>query len=122
MPYLFILAIPSFLLRMIFLRLQFQQLQQLLMILRVDVFDGAFAQRRRRSVPRPQRFDVGGLLVRQLLISLNGCLLRGVGFSIRFDPTLEPPSPARRSSPPRRAGQLCRAEGWPLHRPVIASA
>lgn len=52
------------------LRLQFQQPQQLLMIMRVGVFDGAFAQRR-RSIPHPQRFDIGGLLIRQMLIVLS---------------------------------------------------
>lgn len=38
---------------------QFQQLQQLLMILRVGVLDGALAQGRCRGVPRAQGFDVG---------------------------------------------------------------
>ena len=51
-------------------RLQVQQLQQLLMVVRAGVFDGALAQHRRRGVPRPQRLDVAGLLFRQLLMAM----------------------------------------------------
>ena len=71
------------------------------MVLRVGVFDGPLAEGRRRGVPRPQRFDVGGgkgfnqlVECRQAIGSpvgpLSRAALSGASLAAREDAGLEP--------------------------------